>query len=45
MVFNSITPAFFVMVCGLIIYAIYTLIVEEKLRRKLVNYLENNEIE
>lgn len=44
-IFNSITPVFFVMAGGLIAYAVYTLIVEERLRRKLVNYLENNEIE
>ena len=33
------------MVAALVVYSIYTQIVEEKLRKKLVNYLENNEIE
>lgn len=42
---GQILPVFFVMSAGLIIYAIYTFVVEEKLRHKLVNYLENNEIE
>lgn len=45
MIFNSITPVFFVMVAAMIVYSIYTNIVEEKMRKKLVNYLENNEIE
>jgi len=45
MIFNCITPVFFVMVGALIIYAIYTNIAEDKLRKKLVDYLENNEIE
>ena len=45
MIFNNITPVFFVMVGAMIIYAIYTKIVEEKMRKKLVDYLENNEIE
>ena len=44
-IFNTITPVFFVMVAALIVYSIYTQIVEEKMRKKLVNYLENNEIE
>ena len=42
---GQILPVFFVMSAGLIIYAIYTFVIEEKLRRKLVDYLENNEIE
>ena len=44
-IFNSILPVFFVMVAALVVYSIYTQIVEEKLRKKLVDYLENNEIE
>ena len=44
-IFNSVVPMFFAMVMAVIIYSIYTHIVEEKLRKKLVNYLENNEIE
>lgn len=45
MIFGTITPVFFVMVAALVTYAIYTLIHEEKLRLKLVDYLQNNEIE
>lgn len=44
-IFGQVLPVFFVMSTALIIYAIYTHIVEEKLRKKLVDYLENNEIE
>ena len=42
---GEIAPVFFVMVGGIALYAIYTKIVENKLRRKLVDYIENNEIE
>jgi zinc transporter ZupT len=45
MIFNNVLPVFFVMVAAIIVYAIYTNIVEEKMRKKLVDYLENNEIE
>lgn len=45
MIFNSVLPVFFVMVGALIVYSIYTHMVENKLRKNLVNYLENNEIE
>lgn len=44
-IFGQVLPVFFVMFAALTIYAIYTHIVEEKLRKKLVDYLENNEIE
>ena len=44
-IFGQVLPVFFVMFAALIIYSIYTHIVEEKLRKKLVDYLENNEIE
>ena len=44
-IFNSVTPVFFVMVAALVVYSIYTNIVENKLRKNLVDYLENNEIE
>lgn len=44
-IFGQVLPVFFVMFAALIVYAIYTHIVEEKLRKKLVDYLENNEIE
>lgn len=43
-IFNSVIPVFFAMVIALVIYAIYTYIVEERLRRQLVDYIENNEI-
>ena len=42
---GSIVPVFFVMIASLMGYAIYTTIKEERMRKKLVNYLENNEIE
>jgi len=42
---GTIVPIFFVMVGSMIIYAIYSLIIEKRLREKLVNYIENNEIE
>ena len=42
---GNIIPVFFVMIAALVVYSIYTTITEEKMRRKLVNYLENNEIE
>ena len=45
MIFGTITPVFFVMFAALVVYAIYTLVFEEKLRLKLVDYLQNNEIE
>jgi len=45
MIFGTITPVFFVMVGALIVYAIYTFVVEDKLRERLVDYLQNNEIE
>jgi len=45
LLFNDVVPVFFAMFIALIIYSIYTYIMEEKMRRKLVNYLENNEIE
>lgn len=44
-IFNSVLPVFFLMVAALFVYSIYTNIVENKLRKKLVDYLENNEIE
>ncbi len=44
-IFGTITPVFFVMIAALIVYSIYTLVYEERLRRTLVNYLQNNEIE
>jgi hypothetical protein len=44
-IFGNVTPVFFVMFAALIVYSIYTHLVEEKLRKKLVDYLENNEIE
>ena len=44
MIFNSVAPVFFVMIASLIIYSIYTNIAETKLRKNLVDYLENNEI-
>lgn len=43
-VFGEIVPVFFVMTGALIVYAIYTHFAEEKMRRNLVDYLENNEI-
>lgn len=43
-IFDSVMPVFFIMPLALIVYAIYTHIVEEKLRKNLVDYLENNEI-
>lgn len=45
MIFGTITPVFFVMFAALVVYSIYTFIHEEKLRLKLVDYLQNNEIE
>ena len=45
LIFNNIIPVFFVMIAALIFYSIYTRIYEERLRQKLVNYLQNNEIE
>lgn len=45
MIFNSTIPVFLVMPVALVVYSIYTHFVEEKLRKDLVNYLENNEIE
>ena len=42
---GKILPVFFVMSVSLIGYAIYTLIMEEKMRKNLVDYIENNEIE
>ncbi len=45
MIFGTITPVFFVMMAALIVYSIYTFVHEEKLRLKLVDYLQNNEIE
>ncbi len=45
MIFGSVIPVFFVMIAALLVYSIYTHIMEERLRRKLVNYLQNNEIE
>jgi hypothetical protein len=42
---GQIVPIFFVMVGAMIFYSAYTLIVETRLRSKLVNYVENNEIE
>ena len=44
-IFNSVIPVFFVMPLALIGYSIYTHIKEERIRRDLVDYLENNEIE
>lgn len=44
-IFNSILPVFFIMPIALVVYSIYTHIVEEKIRKNLVDYLENNEIE
>ena len=44
-IFNSVVPVFFVMPLALIGYSIYTHIKEERIRRDLVDYLENNEIE
>jgi len=44
LIFNQILPVFFVMFVALIVYAIYTFIMEEKMRKDLVNYLEDNEI-
>ena len=43
--FNKVFPIFFFMFTALIIYSIYTHFTEEKLRKKLVDYVENNEIE
>ncbi len=43
--FGEILPVFFVMAVTLVTYAIYSYIQEEQLRKKLVNYLENNDIE
>lgn len=42
---GQIVPIFFVMVGAMVFYSVYTLIVERHLRAKLVNYIENNEIE
>ncbi len=42
---NTVFPSFFFMIVALVVYAIYTNIVEDKLRKKLVDYLEDNEIE
>ena len=35
-IFNTITPVFFVMVAALIVYSIYTQIVEEKMRNQIL---------
>ena len=40
-----ITPVFFAMMVGLVIYSIYSTIAEERMRKELVDYIENNEIE
>lgn len=43
--FGKIQPVFFIMFSSMFVYVIYTKIVENKLRSKLVDYIENNEIE
>jgi len=42
---GTVLPVFFIMAASVIVYSIYTNIHEEKLRKRLVDYLENNEIE
>lgn len=44
-IFNQIMPVFTFMLIGLIAFAIYFIISEEKMRKDLVNFLQNNEIE
>ena len=42
---GNIIVSFFFMLAMMVIFAIYMPVSEEKLRKKLVNYLQNNEIE
>lgn len=44
LIFNQVVPVFWAMLIFLLIYSIYTYIMEEKMRKKLVDYLEDNEI-
>ncbi|MBQ7352208.1 MAG: MFS transporter [Clostridia bacterium] len=44
-IIGDIFPIFFVMAGMLIVYSIYSFIVEKRLRKNLVDYIENNEIE
>ncbi len=45
MIGGEILPVFFVMGVALVAYSVYTHVYEDRLRKKLVNYLQNNEIE
>ena len=42
---NSIMPAFVFMLFAMIAFAIYNIVAENKMRKDLVNFLQNNEIE
>ena len=42
---GNIVVSFFFMLAMMIVFAIYMPVSEEKLRKKMVNFLQNNEIE
>lgn len=41
---NSIIPVFYLMLVAMIVFAIYFPIIEERMRKQMVDYLNNNEI-